>query len=106
VLFPGPVESRVSVAQAQEAARTAVLQGLSAVAELVGSIDRIRRVVRVGVYVASDPAFTRQHEVGNGATELLISVFGDAGRPSRVSVGVPSLPLNFPVEVELLAAVR
>ncbi|MHB8352622.1 MAG: RidA family protein, partial [Thermoplasmata archaeon] len=106
VLTPGTVESRVTVPQAQEAARVATLQGISAIVELVGSLDRIRRMVRVGVYVASDPEFTRQHEVGNGATELLIAVFGESGRPSRVSLGVPSLPLNFPVEVELLAAVR
>ncbi len=105
-LYPGRVESAVSVAQAQEAARGATLQALSAIVGLVGSIDRIRRIVRVGVYVASDPEFTRQHEVGNGATELLIAVFGEAGRPSRVSVGVPGLPLNFPVEIELLAAVE
>jgi enamine deaminase RidA (YjgF/YER057c/UK114 family) len=105
-VHPGRVESTVSVAQAQEAARGATLQALSAVAALVGSIDRIGRIVRVGVFVASDPEFTRQHEVGNGATELLIAIFGEAGRPARVSVGVPSLPLNFPVEIDLLAAVE
>lgn len=102
VLHPGHVESEVSVVQAQEAARVAVWQGLSAAAALLGSVDRIRRVVRVGVFVASDPGFTRQHEVGNGATEALIQLFDEDGRPSRTSVGVPSLPLNFPVEVELL----
>ncbi|MGI0150899.1 MAG: RidA family protein [Thermoplasmata archaeon] len=106
VLHPGRVESAVSVPQAQEAARIATLQGLSALSELLGSIDRIRRLVRVGVFVASDPGFVRQHEVANGATELLITIFGEAGRPTRVSVGVPALPLDFPVEVELLAAVR
>lgn len=106
VLYPGRVESTVSVAQAQEAARGATLQSLSAVAAQIGSIDRIRRVVRVGVFVASDPEFTRQHEVANGATELLIGLFGEAGRPTRVSVGVPALPLNFPVEIDLIAAVE
>jgi enamine deaminase RidA (YjgF/YER057c/UK114 family) len=106
VLYPGRVESTVSVAQAQEAARGAVLQSLSAVAALTGSLDRIRRIVRVGVFVASDPAFTRQHLVANGATETLIAIFGEAGRPSRTSVGVPCLPLDFPVEVELLALVE
>ena len=105
VLYPGRVESRVSVPQAQEAARGAALQALSALAAHAGSLDRIRRIVRVGVFVASDPEFTRQHEVANGATELLIGIFGEEGRPSRVSVGVPSLPLDFPVELELLAAV-
>jgi enamine deaminase RidA (YjgF/YER057c/UK114 family) len=79
---------------------------LSAVGALVGSLDRVRQVLRVGVYVASEPTFTRQHEVANGATELLIALFGERGRPSRVSMGVPSLPLNLPVEVELLVAVE
>jgi enamine deaminase RidA (YjgF/YER057c/UK114 family) len=105
-LYPGRVESQVSVDQAKEAARLATLQGLSAAAAVAGSIDRIRRVLRVGVFVASDPEFTRQHEVGNGATGLLVELLGENGRPSRVSVGVPSLPLNFPVEVELLLAVE
>lgn len=106
VLHPGRVESEVSVPQAQAAARQAVLQGLSAAAERAGGIEHLRAVVRVGVFVASDPGFTRQHEVANGATELLVELFGEAGRPSRTSVGVPALPLNFPVEVELLVAVR
>jgi len=106
VLYPGRVDGQVSVPQAQEAARLATLQGLSAVGALVGSLDRVRQVLRVGVYVASEPTFTRQHEVANGATELLIALFGERGRPSRVSMGVPSLPLNLPVEVELLVAVE
>jgi enamine deaminase RidA (YjgF/YER057c/UK114 family) len=105
-LYPGRVESVVSIAQAKEAARLATLQGLRAAGEAAGSIDRIRRVVRVGVFVASDPGFTRQHEVGNGATEPIVELFGPEGRPSRVSVGVPALPLDFPVEIELLVAVE
>jgi enamine deaminase RidA (YjgF/YER057c/UK114 family) len=104
VLFPGKVDENVSAAQAQEVARLATLQGLSALSETLGSIDRIRRVLRVGVYVASSPRFTEQHEVGNGATELLIELFDEAGRAARASVGVLALPLNAPVEVELLVA--
>ena len=106
VLHPGRVESAVSVAQAQEAARQAALQGLSAAAERAGGLENLVRVVRAGVFVASDPGFTRQHEVANGATGVLVEIFGEFGRPSRTSVGVPGLPLNFPVEVELLVAVR
>lgn len=104
VLFPGKVDTEVSASQAHEVARLATLQGLSALADTLGSVDRIRRVVRVGVYVASSPAFTQQHEVGNGATELLIELFEQAGRSSRASVGVTSLPLNAPVEVEMVVA--
>jgi enamine deaminase RidA (YjgF/YER057c/UK114 family) len=106
VVYPGLVDRDVTVAHAQEAARLATLQGLSALAAHTGSLDRIRRIVRVAVYVASSPGFTDQHVVGNGASEPLIALFGEAGRPARVSMGVASLPLNLPVEVELLAAVE
>lgn len=102
ILHPGLVDREVTFAHAREAARRATLQGLSALADTLGSLDRIKRVLRVGVFVASSPGFTRQHEVANGATELLIELFDEAGRPARVSMGVASLPLNAPVEVELL----
>lgn len=98
---PGRVDREVPVSVAHELARRATLQGLSALAAELGSVDRVRRVLRVGVYVASSEGFTRQHEVANGATEFLPQVFGDSGRPARAAVGVASLPLNAPVEVEL-----
>jgi enamine deaminase RidA (YjgF/YER057c/UK114 family) len=105
IVSPGLVDRDLSLPEAKELARRATLQGLSAVAALVGSLDRVRRVIRVGVYVASAEKFHRQHEVGNGATELLIELFGESGRPARVSMGVASLPLNAPVEVELLVEI-
>jgi enamine deaminase RidA (YjgF/YER057c/UK114 family) len=105
VLYPGVVDREIPIAQAQEAARIATFQALSAVQTLIGSIDRIERIVRVQVFVASSPGFTQQHVVANGATEPLIALFGEAGRPARIAVGVPSLPLNFPVEVELWAQI-
>jgi enamine deaminase RidA (YjgF/YER057c/UK114 family) len=101
-VHPGRVGREVDLATAQQLARRATLQGLSAVAAAVGSIDRIRRAIRVGVYVAVADGFDRPHEVGNGSTDLLVELFGDAGRPARVSMGVSALPLNAPVEVELL----
>ena len=103
---PGRVGRDVTIERARELARAATLQALSALASSLGSLDRVRRVLRVGVYVASADGFDRPHEVGNGATELLLQVFGEAGRPARASVGVPSLPLNAPVEIELLVAVE
>jgi enamine deaminase RidA (YjgF/YER057c/UK114 family) len=102
---PGLVDRDVPLAVAQDLARRASLQGVSALAAALGSVDRVRRFVRVTVYVASSPGFFRQHEVANGATEVLVQLFGDDGRPSRVAVGVPSLPLNAPVEVDLVATV-
>jgi enamine deaminase RidA (YjgF/YER057c/UK114 family) len=101
---PGLVDRDVPVEVAQDLASRATLQGLSALQAALGSIDRVRRVLRVAVYVASSPGFHRQHEVANGATEPLVRIFGENGRPARVAMGVAALPLNAPVEVELLVA--
>ncbi|HYB77445.1 MAG TPA: RidA family protein [Thermoplasmata archaeon] len=102
VVRPGLVDRDVSVDTAREIARRASLQALSALADRLGSIDRVERVLRVTVYVASSPGFGRQHEVANGATDLLVELFGDDGRPARAAVGVAGLPLNAPVEVDFL----
>ncbi len=106
VLSPGRVDRDVSIERAKELARTATLQGLSALAEALGSLDRIRRIVRVTVYVASSEGFVRHPEVANGSTELLIEIFGEAGRPARAAVGAVSLPSNAPVEIEITAAIE
>ncbi|MGD0249536.1 MAG: RidA family protein [Thermoplasmata archaeon] len=103
-VHPGSVDREVPFEVAQDLARRATLQGLSALHQALGSIDRVRRILRVAVYVSSSPGFTRQHEVANGATEVLVRVFGENGRPARVAMGVAGLPLNAPVEVELLVA--
>jgi len=105
VVQPGLVDRDVPLRDAQLLARRATLQALSVLKATLGSLGRVQRFVRVAVYVASSPGFARQHEVGNGATDLLVEVFGDAGRPARVSMGVASLPLNAAVEVEVVAAV-
>lgn len=104
-VHPGLVDRDVTFDAAKEVARRATLQALSALQATLGSLDRVQRVVRVAVYVASVPTFTRQHEVGNGATEVLTAIFGEAGRPARVAMGVTALPLNAPVEVEMVVAV-
>jgi enamine deaminase RidA (YjgF/YER057c/UK114 family) len=105
IWHPGLVDRDVSLDEAKEVARTATLQALSALAAALGSLDRVRRVVRVGVYVASVPSFIRHHEVGNGATEVLAAIFGEDGRPARTSMGIAALPLNAPVEVEMVVAI-
>jgi enamine deaminase RidA (YjgF/YER057c/UK114 family) len=104
-VHPGAVDRDVDAGTARDLARQATLQALSAIAGALGSLDRVRRVLRVAVYVASSPGFTRQHEVANGATELLLEVFGEAGRPARVAMGVVALPLDAPVQVELTVAI-
>jgi len=109
LLATGPVgagpDARVSPEHAAELARRCALNGLAAAAEVVGGLDAITRVVRVTGYVASAPGFTGQPAVVDGASQLLGELFGEAGRHARSAVGVAVLPMDAPVEVELVLAV-
>jgi len=98
----GKVGAEVDAADAAGYARTCVLNGLAAAHTAIGSLDRITRVVKVVGFVASDPSFTGQPAVINGASELLGQLFGDAGAHARSAVGVAVLPLDSPVEVEFV----
>jgi len=98
----GKVGAAVDAETATAQARQAALNALAAVQSVVGSLDRVARVVKVTVFVASDPAFTGQPGVANGASSLVGDVFGDAGVHARSAVGVAVLPLDAPVEVELV----
>ena len=100
----GKVGADVSPAQATDLARTCALNALAAIDALVG-LDAVVRVVKVVGFVASVPGFTGQPGVVNGASELLGEVFGEAGRHARSAVGVAALPLDAPVEVELIVEV-
>jgi enamine deaminase RidA (YjgF/YER057c/UK114 family) len=101
----GKVGADVTAEQAKDLARTAALNAIAAVRAEVGELSRVRRVVKVVGYVASSPDFTGQPGVINGASELIGEVFGDAGRHARSAVGVAVLPLDAPVEVELVVEV-
>ncbi|MGV1034267.1 MAG: RidA family protein [Microbacteriaceae bacterium] len=101
----GKVGAEVSAAEATQFARNAVLNALAAVAAEVGSLDRVRRVVKLVGFVASVPDFTGQPAVINGASELIGEIFGDAGKHARSAVGVAVLPLDAPVEIELTVEV-
>lgn len=101
----GKVGAEVSAERGAECARTAALNALAAVAAEAGELDAIARIVKVVIFVASAPGFTGQPQVGNGASQLLQDVFGAAGRHARSAVGVSSLPLDGPVEVELVVEV-
>ena len=105
VVATGKVGAEVDAADAQEYARICALNALAAVKALVGDLDKVRRVVKVVGFVASAPDFTGQPGVINGASELLNQVFGDAGVHARSAVGVAALPLDVPVEVEILVEV-
>lgn len=101
----GDGEGLVSADVAQGLARTAVLNALAAVAAEIGSLDRVTRVVKVTGFVASDPSFTAQPAVINGASLVLEEIFGAAGVHVRSAVGVTVLPLDSPVEIELVVEV-
>jgi enamine deaminase RidA (YjgF/YER057c/UK114 family) len=106
LLHPGRLGEAVSLEQGTEAARRCALQALSALrSALGGTFDRLERVLKVDVFVASTPAFTDQPKVANGASELLAEVLGEPGRHARAAVGVASLPLGACVEVALTAAI-
>jgi enamine deaminase RidA (YjgF/YER057c/UK114 family) len=102
LLATGKVGAEVSPEQAAELARTCALNALAAAASVIGSLDRVTRVVKVVDFVASAPDFTGQPAVINGASELLGDVFGEPGQHARSAVGVAVLPLDSPVEVELV----
>ncbi len=99
----GKVGAGVSPEQAKELAATCALNALAAVKSVIGDLDRVKRIVKVVGFVSSDAEFTGQPAVVNGASELLGQVFGDAGTHARSAVGVAVLPLDAPVEVELIA---
>lgn len=100
----GKVGAEVSVERAQELARTAALNALAAIDSLMG-LDKVSRVVKVVGFVASDPSFTEQAAVINGASDFLGDVFGEAGVHARSAVGVAVLPKDSPVEIEVIVEI-
>lgn len=101
----GKVGDTVTLETAQECARQCALNAIAAVKAEIGDLSRVVRVVKVVGFVASTPDFTGQPQVVNGASELLGAVFGEAGVHARSAVGVPVLPLDVPVEVEIMVEV-
>lgn len=102
----GKVGVEVTAEQAAELAATSCLNALAAIEDLVGSLDQIVRVVKLTGFVASDPSFTGQPAVINGASELLGEVFGERGAHARSAVGVAVLPMDAPVELELQVEIQ
>lgn len=102
----GKVGSALSIAEGAEAAKVAVLNALAQVAAVAGGLNNIVRVIRVAVYVNSGPGFTDQPKVANAASDLLVAIFGEAGRHVRAAVGANELPLDSPVEIEMMAQVK
>ena len=105
LITTGKVGGEVTAEEAVECARQCALNALAAVRAEVGDLSAIKRIVKVVVFVASTPDFTGQPGVANGASELFGAVFGEIGQHARSAVGVPVLPLDAPVEVELVVEV-
>jgi enamine deaminase RidA (YjgF/YER057c/UK114 family) len=104
-LVTGKLGAELDAEAGADVARRCALQALAALRAELGSLDRIRRIVKLTVFVASAPGFSDQPKVANGASDLLADVFGEMGRHARSSVGVSELPLNVPVEVEVTAEI-
>ena len=102
----GKLGESVSISDAQDDARQAVMNALSNAKAVLGSLDRVAKCVKLNGYVASAPDFTDQPRVLNAASELLRDIFGDQGRHARVAVGVSVLPLNSPLEIDFIFEIR
>jgi enamine deaminase RidA (YjgF/YER057c/UK114 family) len=106
VRIEGRVGDTVSLELAQEAARICAVQALACLEQALGSIDRVTRIIRLSGFVASGFDFYQQPAVIDTASELMVQVFGEAGRHARSALGVSALPRNSPVELEVIAAFR
>lgn len=105
LVYEGKVGDGVSVEDAYAAARIAALNCLAELQYVLGDLERVREVVKVTGYVASAPGFDQQPRVINGASELLLDLWGESGRHARAAIGVAELPFGAPVEIELVAEV-
>ena len=105
VTVAGKVGGEVTIDDANAGARRCALQALAALQAALGTLDRVKGIVKLDVFVASATGFTDHPKVANGASDLLVELFGDEGRHARAAVGVPELPLGAAVEVALLVQV-
>jgi enamine deaminase RidA (YjgF/YER057c/UK114 family) len=106
IIDPGILDKDLDIEKGKAAARVCVLNGLSAIRNLIGDLDKISKIIKVVGYVASDPSFVNQPAVVNGASDLILDIFGENGRHARTSIGVASLPLNSPVEIEMIVEIK
>ena len=106
LISKGLLGQDVEIEEANKAARICTLNALAAIKGVIGDLDRIKQIVRVVGYVASVPTFTQQPAVVNGASELLLEVFGENGKHARSAVGMAVLPLNASVEIELTVEIE
>ena len=105
VVFEGKVPEKQSLDSARDAAKICIINGLAQLKANLGSLDKITKFVRISGFVNSSPEFTEQPKVINAASDLLVEIFGDMAKHSRIAVGVASLPLNSTVEIDMIVEV-
>ena len=105
-VYVGKVGGEVSLKEGYEAAKICAINCLAAIKSVIGSLDNIDEIVKVKGYVNSTSDFYRQPEVVNGASELIVKIFGDKGKHARSALGTSVLPFNIPVEVEMIVKIR
>jgi enamine deaminase RidA (YjgF/YER057c/UK114 family) len=106
ISLKGKLGRELNQQEGYEAARLCIINGLAAVKAELGNLERIRRILKIVGYVASEEGFFCQPQVINGASDLLVDIFGDNGKHARVAVGVAELPENVPVEIELVLEIK
>lgn len=104
--WEGKLGHELTVEQGKQAARLALINALAVIQQALGSLDRVKRIVRLGGHVASAPGFNQQPMVLNGASDLLVEIFGERGIHARLALGAIELPLNASVELELIVEVE
>lgn len=102
----GRLGETVSLEQGEAAARACAIMLIAQMKAALGSLDRVERIVKLGAFITSTPEFTAQPQVANGASDLMVQVFGPAGQHARSAVGVPVLPLGAAVEIDAIVAIR
>lgn len=102
----GKVPTQVSIEEAQEGARIIILNRLAVIQDAIGSLDKVKQIVSLGGFVNSEPDFYGHPQVINGASELLVEIFGDKGKHSRTALGAAALPLNVAVEINLIVEIE
>jgi enamine deaminase RidA (YjgF/YER057c/UK114 family) len=106
IKYKGKVGKDLNEEEGKKAAKLCAINCLSAIKSVIGNLDKIKRIVKLTVFVSSAEGFTAQPKVANGASEFIVEVFGDSGKHVRSAVGVSELPLNSAVEIEMIVEVR
>ncbi|MBN1764170.1 MAG: RidA family protein [Sedimentisphaerales bacterium] len=106
ILISGKVGQEVELNHAQDAARLCAINALAAIKAHLGTLDAVKQIIRLEIYVNSAPGFTEQSQVANGASNLLHNVFGPAGQHARLAIGVAEIPLNGAVELAMIVEIK